>query len=130
MISDLTQCVLLVCNRCLNSNLVLIWLSRGRSDSSYPVPRLAVFLQQQELSSTFIMEVQFSQQPRAMHPRRLEQQESLNSLNQWSITFKNFYRRCQYYGYFLQPNLTWTTDVSINRGLQAEATGLKRTPDI
>ena len=130
MLSDLTLCVLLVCNRCLNSNLVLIWLSRGRSDSSYPVPRLAVFLQQQELSSTFIMEVQFSQQHRAMHPRRLEQQESLNSLNQWSITFKNFYRRCQYYGYFLQPNLTWTTDVSTNRGLQAEATGLKRTPDI
>ena len=67
--------------------------------------------------------------PRALLPRRLDQQESLNSLNQWVITFKNFYRRCNYYGYFLQPNITWSTDAS-NRGFAQETTGLKRSPDI
>ena len=65
-------------------------------------------------------------QPRAMHPRRLEQQETLSSLNQWVITFKNFYRRCQYNSYFLQPDLTWGP--MGNRGFQAE--GLKRSPEI
>ena len=67
--------------------------------------------------------------PRALLPRRLDQQESLNSLNQWVITFKNFYRRCSYYGYFLQPGVTWSTDAS-NRGLPTETTGLKRTPEV
>ena len=67
-------------------------------------------------------------QPRAMHPRRLEQQETLSSLNQWVITFKNFYRRCQYNSYFLQPNLTWGP--MGNRGFQAETEGLKRSPEI
>ena len=64
-------------------------------------------------------------QPRALLPRRLDQQETLNSLNQWVITFKNFYRRCPYYGYFLQPGVVWTTDPT-DRGFIAEETGLKR----
>ena len=68
-------------------------------------------------------------QPRALLPRRLDQQESLNSLNQWVITFKNFYRRCAYYGYFLQPNVTWSTDPT-NRGFPAETDGLKRSSEI
>ena len=42
--------------------------------------------------------------------------------------FKNFYRRCTYYSYFLQPGLTWGADTE--RGFQAETTGLKRTPEI
>ena len=68
-------------------------------------------------------------QPRALAPRRLEQQESLSSLNQWTATFKNYYRRCQIYGYFLTPGLTWTPDGT--RGFSTnEATGLKRTPEI
>ena len=72
-------------------------------------------------------EIQFSQ-PRALVPSRLDQQETLNSLNHWTATFKNFYRRCQYYGFFLQPGLTWTSDG--DRGLPAETTGLKRTSSV
>ena len=41
--------------------------------------------------------------------------------------FRNFYRRCQYYGYFLAPTTTW--DTSASRGfINPETTGLKRDP--
>ena len=73
------------------------------------------------------MAEQYSQ-PRALLPRWLEQQESLNPFNQWIVTFKNFYLRCTFYGYFLQPGLTWTTED--DRGLGTETTGLKRTPQV
>ena len=64
-------------------------------------------------------------QPRALLPRRLEQQEHLQSLNQWKAVFRNFYRRCPYYGYFLAPSTSWNS--SANRGFQTpEPTGLKR----
>ena len=66
-------------------------------------------------------------QPRALAPRKLEQQESLQTLNHWRNIFKNYYRRCQFYSYFLQPGLTWTNGE--NRGFtNNEASGLKRTP--
>ena len=68
-------------------------------------------------------------QPRALTPRRLEQLETLSSLNHWVGTFKNYYRRCQIYGYFLSPGLCWTPDG--NRGFtQSESAGLRRTPEI
>ena len=68
-------------------------------------------------------------QPRALAPRRLEQKETLHSLNQWCAVFRNYYRRCQYYGLFLLPNTTW--DNSLNKGFtQTETSGLKRTPQI
>ena len=64
-------------------------------------------------------------QPRAVAPRRLEQKESLQSLNHWRSVFRNYYRRCQYYGLFLLPTTTW--DNSQNRGFtEDETTGLKR----
>ena len=64
-------------------------------------------------------------QPRALAPRRLEQRENLQSLNHWKSTFRNYYRRCQYYGVFLLPDTTW--DTSRNRGFtEPETTGLKR----
>ena len=64
-------------------------------------------------------------QPRALAPRRLEQKESLQSLNHWRSVFRNYYRRCQYYGLFLLPTTTW--DSSLNRGFtEDETTGLKR----
>ena len=67
-------------------------------------------------------------QPRALSPRRLDYQESLQSLNQWTAVFRNYYRRCQYYGYFLLPTTRW--DSSQNRGFTvAERTGLKRDPE-
>ena len=78
--------------------------------------------------TTDMTEIQVSQ-PRALLPRRLDQQETLSSLNQWVITFKNFYRRCTYYGYFLHPGITWSTN-SNERGFTAEQTGLKRSPSV
>ena len=67
-------------------------------------------------------------QPKALTPRRLDQQESLQSLNQWKAVFRNYYRRCPYYGYFLLNTTTW--DVTATRGfITAEPTGLKRDPE-
>ena len=66
-------------------------------------------------------------QPRALAPRKLEQTETLQSLNQWRSVFKNYFRRCQFYGYFLAPGVQW--DNSANRGFTtSETTGLKRNP--
>ena len=68
-------------------------------------------------------------QPKALAPRRLEQQETLHSLNKWTAVFKNYYRRCSYYSYFLQPGLSW--DNSSTRGFTTdEPSGLKRTPAV
>ena len=76
---------------------------------------------------TLVMTDLNNSQPRALLPRRLEQQENLQSLNQWKAVFRNFYRRCQYYGYFLAPTTTW--DTSASRGfINPETTGLKRDP--
>ena len=65
-------------------------------------------------------------QPRALVPRKLEQQENLQSLNQWRGVFRNYYRRCQYYGLFLVTGTNW--DNSLHRGFTntTESTGLKR----
>jgi len=68
-------------------------------------------------------------QPRALAPRRLEQTETLQTLNQWRGVLQNYFRRCQYYSYYLQPNLTWNT--SVDHGFtESERTGLKRTPQL
>ena len=40
-------------------------------------------------------------QPKALAPRKLEQTETLQTLNHWRSVLKNYYRRCQFYGYFL-----------------------------
>ena len=73
-------------------------------------------------------ELQYTQ-PKALAPRRLEQVETLQSLNHWKAIFKNYYRRCQFYSYYLQPNLIW--DSSETRGFTVdERTGLKRTPEL
>ena len=68
-------------------------------------------------------------QPRPLLPRCLDQQETLNSLNKWMITFKNFYRRCNYYRYFLQPGLSWNKDAR-NRGFPPETSGLNRSAGV
>ena len=68
-------------------------------------------------------------QPKALMPRKLEQQETLQTLNQWSSIFKNYYRRCPFYGTFLQPGLRWSNE--INRGFTTtETSGLKRNPTV
>ena len=71
----------------------------------------------------------YNNQPRALAPRKLEQRENLQSLNQWKCVFTNFYRRCQFHGYFLTPGMTWSNDR--NRGfITDEPSGLKRTPEV
>ena len=63
--------------------------------------------------------------PKALAPRRLEQRESLSSLNQWRTVFRNYYRRCPYYGLFLLPATKWNN--TQDRGFtEPEETGLKR----
>ena len=66
--------------------------------------------------------------PRALAPRRLEQQETLQNLNHWRGVLQNFYRRCQYYSHFLTPNLRWGP--SEDRGFRTETTGLKRSAEV
>ena len=64
-------------------------------------------------------------QPRALAPRRLDQKESLHSLNHWKSVVRNYYRRCPYYSRFLLPTAKW--DNTAQRGFSAaETTGLKR----
>ena len=71
-------------------------------------------------------ETQHHLQPRALAPRRLEQSETLQTLNQWRGVLLNYFRRCQYNSYFLRSGLTW--DTSVNHGFVApETTGLKRS---
>ena len=68
-------------------------------------------------------------QPRALAPRKLEQKETLQSLNHWKCVLVNYYRRCQFYSYYLAPNISWTNE--LNRGfIRAESSGLKREPDM
>ena len=62
--------------------------------------------------------------PKTLAPRRLDYKETLNSLNQWRTVFRNYYRRCPYYGQFLLPTASW--DNSPTRGLRAETDGLQR----
>ena len=68
-----------------------------------------------------------STQPRVLTPRKLDQQETRQTLNQWRTVFRNFYRRCPYYSIFMLPTTQW--DQTANRGLTQEQTGLKRNPE-
>ena len=68
-------------------------------------------------------------QPRALMPRKLDQQETLQTLNQWQSVFRNYYRRCAFYGYFLQPGMGWTTDPD-HGFIEDESTGLKRSAQV
>ena len=70
-------------------------------------------------------EISTGNQPKTLAPRRLEHRESLNSLNKWAAVFRNYYRRCNYYGLYLLPSTTW--DNTPSRGFtEPERTGLKR----
>ena len=64
-------------------------------------------------------------QPKALLPRKLEERETLQTLNHWKSVFVNYYRRCQFYGFFLQPGVIWSNEV--NHGFTTpEVNGLKR----
>ena len=67
-------------------------------------------------------------QPKALTPRKLEERETLQTLNHWKSVFCNYYRRCQFYNYFLQPGVNWSNET--NHGFtEPETTGLKRSPE-
>ena len=64
-------------------------------------------------------------QPKALLPRKLEERETPQTLNHWKSVFVNYYRRCQFYGFFLQPGVIWSNEV--NHGFTTpEVNGLKR----
>ena len=72
-------------------------------------------------------EVTYSQ-PKALTPRKLEERENLQTLNHWKSVLTNYYRRCQFYGIFLQPGVTWSN--AVNHGFtDTETTGLLRDPE-
>ena len=72
-------------------------------------------------------EVTYSQ-PKALTPRKLEERETLQTLNHWKSVLTNYYRRCQFYGIFLQPGVTWSN--AVNHGFtDTETTGLLRDPE-
>ena len=70
------------------------------------------------------------QQPRALAPRKLEQTESLQTLNHWRTVVKNYFRRCQFYSFFLRPGLTWTSSGTRGFTINSETSGLKRSPEV
>ena len=61
-------------------------------------------------------------------PRTLSKSETLDSLNQWKTTVRNFYRRDEHFKRFLQAGAVW--DPSANHhGFQAETEGLRRSAE-
>ena len=59
-------------------------------------------------------------------PRQLGDDENLESLQHWKVTFRNYFRRDDYFNVFLATNFTWNP-AAADYGLTAETTGLKRT---
>ena len=59
-------------------------------------------------------------------PRKLTDRETLSDLNQWWMTFRGYYRRCQYVGGFFDPEARFHPEAA-NHGFEAEAGGLKRS---
>ena len=59
-------------------------------------------------------------------PRKLTDRETLSDLNQWWMTFRGYYRRCQYVGGFFDPEARFHPEAA-NHGFVAEAGGLKRS---
>ena len=70
------------------------------------------------------------QQPRALAPRKSEQTESLQTLNHWRTVVKNYFRRCQFYSFFLRPGLTLTSSGTRDFTINSETSGLKRSPEV
>ena len=60
-------------------------------------------------------------------PRQLNSSETLQSLEQWYRTFKQYYKRDSHFKVFTLPTTTWNPADDVF-GFQAESTGLKRQP--
>ena len=58
-------------------------------------------------------------------PRQLGDEETMESLQHWKVTFRNYFRRDDYFNVFLPSDVQWNP-AEANYGLQAETTGLKR----
>ena len=62
-------------------------------------------------------------------PRQLGDEETMESLQHWKVTFRNYFRRDDYFNVFLPSDVQWNP-AEANYGLQAETTGLKREPAV
>ena len=62
-------------------------------------------------------------------PRQLGDDENLESLQHWKVTFRNYFRRDDYFNVFLPAAFTWNP-AEANYGLAAETTGLKRSAEV
>ena len=65
--------------------------------------------------------------PKLAQPRKLGETETIQSLNHWKNHFRNFFRRCEYVGMFLDPVTTWDPADPDGHGFTDETTGQKRT---
>ena len=65
--------------------------------------------------------------PKLAQPRKLGETETIQSLNHWKNHFRNFFRRCEYVGMFLDPATTWDPADPDGHGFTDETTGQKRT---
>ena len=63
---------------------------------------------------------------RVKEPRKLENKESLQSLEQWRTQFRQFMKRDDHYRIFLSSETVWDP-LAINYGFATETAGLKRT---
>ena len=61
-------------------------------------------------------------------PRTLNKVETLDTLNQWKTTVRNFYRRDDLFKRFLQANTTWDLNAA-NYGFDDEEEGLRRSAE-
>ena len=63
---------------------------------------------------------------RVKEPRKLENKESMQSLQQWKMQFKQFVKQDDHFKTFIASDMTWNPSLT-NYGFQAETVGLKRT---
>ena len=61
-------------------------------------------------------------------PRQLNSKESLQSLEQWYRTFRQYYKRDSNFKIFTIPTTVWNPHVA-NFGFTVETSGLKRSPE-
>ena len=61
-------------------------------------------------------------------PRQLAEKETFESLKHWKTCFRNFYRRDNYFAFFLRSNTKWDSSKEYYGFTDStEADGLKRT---
>ena len=63
---------------------------------------------------------------RVKEPRKLENKESLQSLEQWRMQFRQFVKRDDHYRIFLSSDTVWDP-FATNYGFRTETGGLART---